>query len=330
MFDHTPYVLLHMSHTRPGASTPEDDDLVQEVLHGLSQPQKVLPSKLFYDARGSQLFDRITELEEYYLTRTEMGIMERYLDDIVKSLGPGCLLVEYGSGSSRKTRILLDHMQDLAGYVPIDISREHLAQTAADLSAAYPHIPIFPVHADYTDEVVLPVPTTKSRTVVFFPGSTIGNFTPDEARAFLTRIRDLCGSDGGLLIGVDLQKDTLILERAYNDAEGVTAQFNLNVLCRINREMQGTFDLARFRHLAFYNSNEHRIEMHLVSTEDQCVRVADTVFTFRAGETIRTEYSYKYTLDGFAALAADGGFQVRQVWTDDRMYFSVQYLEPAS
>jgi dimethylhistidine N-methyltransferase len=324
-----------MTHVHSGVtslidSSPRDTDLVQEIIQGLSQPQKMLPSKLFYDAQGSKLFDRITELEEYYPTRTEMGIMERYLGEIVNSLGSGCQLVEYGSGSSLKTRILLDHARDLAGYVPIDISREHLAGTAADLSATYPHIPIHPVYADYTDEVVPPVPATKaSRTVVFFPGSTIGNFTPDRARTFLEQIRHLCGDNGGLLIGVDLQKDPSVLERAYNDADGVTAEFNLNILRRINREMRGTFDLARFRHKAFYNPEEGRIEMHLVSIEDQRVRVADAVVSFQRDETIRTEYSYKYTLPAFATLAEEAGFQVRRVWTDPHQYFSVQYLEPA-
>lgn len=323
-----------MPQVPPATTADYDEDLLREVVEGLSQPRKMLPSKLLYDARGSQLFDRITELEEYYPTRTEMGIMERYLGEIVDCLGSNCLLVEYGSGSSRKTRILLDHMQDhmqdLVGYVPIDISRDHLARTVANLSASYPHIPIYPVYADYTDEVILPVPVTPTyRTVFFFPGSTIGNFTPDRARTFLAQIRHLCGNDGGLLIGVDLQKDSAVLERAYNDARGVTAEFNLNVLRRINREMQGTFDLSRFHHLAFFNQQEGRIEMHLVSTEDQCVRVADATFSFRTDETIRTEYSYKYTIPRFSDLAAAAGFQVRQVWTDDRQYFSVQYLAPA-
>lgn len=305
-------------------------DLVRDVLEGLSRPQKRLPSKLFYDAYGSQLFDQITELEEYYPTRTEMGIMQRNLDEIVDCLGSGCLLVEYGSGSSLKTRILLEHARDLAGYVPIDISDEHLAATAESLSFDYPHIPIYPIHADYNEDVTLPTLSKKpSHIVVFFPGSTIGNFTPDEAHHFLQRIHDMCGSKGGLLIGVDLQKDTSVLERAYNDAHGVTAEFNLNMLRRINREMNGTFDLARFRHYAFYNLVKGRIEMHLVSMEDHQVCVAGVVIPFRSGETICTEYSYKYTLPAFAALATDAGFDVRRVWTDDHRYFSVQYLEAA-
>lgn len=306
---------------------PETDSFLEEVVAGLARPRKTLPSKFFYDERGSRLFDRICELDEYYLTRTELALMETHAEAMAARLGPGCLLVEYGSGSSIKTRILLDHLADPAGYVPIDISREHLLRSAADLSAAYPGLPVRPVCADYTQTLTLPDPGGPvRRTVVYFPGSTIGNFEPEEARAFLVQAARVCGPGGALLIGVDLQKDRAVLEAAYNDAEGVTAAFNKNVLARINAELGADFDLDAFDHRAVYDAALGRIEMHLVSLRDQCARVGAHRFAFRRGETICTEYSHKYTLDGFARLAAEAGFAVEQVWTDARDYFSVQYL----
>lgn len=304
---------------------PEKDTFLDEVQRGLHQPQKSIPAKFFYDVRGSHLFDRITELPEYYLTRTEMGIMRRFVGEMVERMGPRTLLVEYGSGSSLKTRILLDHLTAPAGYVPIDISKEHLLRSAATLAAAYPGLAILPVCADYTTAFHLP-DFDAARPVVYFPGSTIGNFTPDEARAFLRRIAGIVGPGGGLLIGVDLKKDAAVIEAAYNDAQGVTAAFNKNVLARINRELGGTFDLDAFEHRAFYNCAHGRIEMHLVSLVDQCVRLGASRIFFRGGETILTEYSYKYSLDDFAALAASTGFAVEQVWTDDAQLFSVQDL----
>ncbi|HET6569667.1 MAG TPA: L-histidine N(alpha)-methyltransferase [Rhodothermales bacterium] len=321
---------MHLAQRLP-SDCPSDDVLLREVIDGLGRPQKSLPSKLLYDEYGSQLFDRICELEEYYPTRTETQILKDNLPEIVCRFGPDCLLVEFGSGSSTKTRLLLDRAADLYGYVPVDISGDHLAATAAELAAAYPHLRVFPVCADYTQDVSIPrLSPPPVRTVVFFPGSTIGNFTPEEAAQFLRRIRRLCGPEGGLLIGVDLQKDVAVLEQAYNDAQGVTAAFNLNILRHVNREFEGTFDLSRFQHRAFYNGAKGRIEMHLVSIEDQAVRVSDAVFTIRRGETIRTEYSYKYTLEGFAALAGEAGFETCRVWTDVRDYFSLQYLLPAT
>ena len=304
---------------------PETGSFFDEVNDGLRQAQKTIPPKFFYDARGSQLFDRITELPEYYLTRTEMAIMRLSIDEMVARIGPHCLLVEYGSGSSLKTRILLDHLPEPAGYVPIDISKDHLLRSAEALAEAYPGLPIQPICADYTADLRLP-DLADARPVVYFPGSTIGNFEPHEARAFLRHVAEIVGSGGGLLIGVDLRKDPRLIEAAYNDAQGVTAAFNKNVLTRINRELGGTFDLDRFAHRAFYNAEHGRIEMHLVSLSDQCVRVGGSPFPFRRGETIQTEYSYKYSLDGFAALAASAGFAVEQVWIDDAGLFSVQYL----
>ncbi|MCH8247713.1 MAG: L-histidine N(alpha)-methyltransferase, partial [Bacteroidetes bacterium] len=294
------------------------------VREGLGKPQKALPPKFFYDARGSQLFDEITELPEYYLTRTEIGIMQRYVGEMVARMGPHCLLVEYGSGSSIKTRILLDHLTSPAGYVPIDISREHLLQSAATLTSLYPGLTVIPVCADYSTEFNLP-DTGGTRTLVYFPGSTVGNFEPDQARAFLRRIAGVVGPGGGLLIGVDLKKDVSVIEAAYNDAQGVTEAFNKNMLARINRELGGTFELDRFAHRAFYDAEHGRVEMHLVSLDDQRVRIGNVEIRFHEHETILTEYSYKYSLDDFAALAS-ASFDIEQVWTDDRQLFSVQEL----
>lgn len=308
---------------------PRVDTFLDDVLGGLGRVPKVLPCKYFYDARGSQLFDRICELDAYYPTRTELSILRRHLGEIVDRLGPRCLLVEYGSGSSLKTRILLDHLEAPAGYVPIDISREHLAASARALAAAYEGLPVLAVCADYTQAFELPrLPSEEApaQVVVFFPGSTIGNFTPAEAQAFLVRLGGICGPGGGVLVGVDLQKDVGVLHAAYNDAEGVTAAFNKNLLVRINRELGADFDVDRFAHEAVYDAGHGRIEMRLVSTVRQEVRVGKARFAFEAGERVVTEYSYKYTPAGFAALAASAGFAVEAVWTDPRRYFSVQFL----
>ena len=298
---------------------------MDEIIQGLSGRQKMLPSKLFYDERGSQLFDEICNLSEYYVTRTETAMMNEYADEMAAELGSGALLIEYGSGSSTKTRVLLSHLDRLAGYVPIDISKEHLLRSATTLAAVYPSLTILPVCADYTSAFRLP-DLDGARPVVYFPGSTIGNFSPDEARAFLRRIAGIVGPGGGLLIGVDLKKDIALIEAAYNDAQGITAAFNKNMLARINRELGGTFDLDRFEHEAFYNRAHGRIEMHLISLANQCVRIGAWQVPFRKGETILTEYSHKYSLDDFAALAASAGFAVEQVWTDDAQLFSVQDL----
>lgn len=311
---------------RPGTGS-----LRADVLAGLQHAPKSIPSKFLYDARGSKLFDAICELDEYYPTRTERAIMNEHIEAMTETLGPGVRLVEYGSGSSAKTRILLDHLTDPAGYVPIDISREHLIRAAENLAASYPDLPVLPVCADYTASFELPMPDRPvERTVVYYPGSTIGNFEMDDARAFLRHIARLIAPEGGLLIGVDVQKDPDVLHAAYNDAEGVTAAFNKNVLRRINRELDADFDLARFRHEAIYNAEAGRIEMYLVSETDQRVTIDGVAIDFQAGERICTEYSYKYTLDGFEALANAAGLTVEQVWTDDRDFFSVQYAEPAS
>jgi len=305
---------------------PETESFREAVLDGLQKPQKKVPSKFLYDDRGSKLFDRICEQEEYYPTRTEMGIMRAHADEMAEKIGARVRLVEYGSGSSRKIRILLDHLDDPVVYVPIDISGEHLVEAAEALAADYPNLPVQPLCADYTSSVDLPPPPAPvARTVGYYPGSTIGNFRPEDARAFLARVADTLGTDGGFLIGVDLQKDVDVLEAAYNDAAGVTAAFNKNLLRRMNRELDATFDLDQFEHLSVWNEKKGCIESFLRSRAAQTVTVAGHSVSFEAGERIHTEYSYKYTLEGFANLAASAGFSVETVWTDDRSYFSVQY-----
>lgn len=310
-----------------GVIESQSDLFAAEALAGLTGSPKTLPCKYFYDERGSQLFDLICELDEYYPTRTETAILCGNIDEIASVFEPGALVVEYGSGSSKKTRLLLDRLPNISGYVPVDISREHLAATAEALRSRYPNLDILPVCADYTEMFDLPEPdNAPSRVVAFFPGSTIGNFHPEEAVAFLSRIANVCGPGGGLLIGADLQKDLTTIELAYNDRQGVTAAFNLNLLKRINREAGGDFALDQFLHHAYYNARLGRIEMHLVSRRAQTVRIGGQMVVFGEGETILTECSYKYTLPQFAAMANEAGFKTEQVWTDPRAYFSVQYL----
>ncbi len=302
-------------------------DLRDEVLRGLLRPDKTLPAKLFYDETGSELFDQICDLDEYYLTRTEMEIMREHSAEMASIIGGGCLLIEYGSGSSRKTRILLDGLRDVLAYIAIDISREHLERTMADLASAYPRITMIPVWADYTAPFELPpLEWPAARRVAYFPGSTIGNFHPAEAVDFMKRIAQVVGSGGSLIVGVDLKKDPATLHQAYNDRAGVTAAFNLNVLARINRELGADFRTDRFLHHAVYNLREGRIEMRLISLEDQVAHVDGVEIAFRAGESILTEVSYKYTTQEFEQLASRAGFTVRRIWTDAERRFSVQYL----
>lgn len=298
-----------------------------DLLEGLTSIPKKTSPKYFYDAAGSKLFDQITELDAYYPTRTEMGIMQAEIKKMAKAIGPDALLIEFGSGSSLKTRLLLDHLDDLAGYVPIDISEAHLLETAAALRLLYPDVEILPVAADYTKPFDIPEPSKAvQKRVVYFPGSTIGNFEPSEAQAFLQQAAQVAGPAGSLLIGVDLKKDRETLERAYDDPEGVTAAFNLNLVHRINRELAGSFDPAGFRHEAVWNEAEGRVEMHLVSLRDQTPLMCGRPIPFYEGERWHTESSYKYTLDGFATLAAPW-FTRRHVWTDDAEYFSVQFFD---
>lgn len=301
-----------------------------EVLAGLRGAPKTLPCKWLYDERGSELFEAICELDEYYVTRTELAITRAHAAEMAAWLGPRCLLVEYGSGSGLKTRILLGALDDPVAYVPVDISRAALAASAAGLCAARPGLPVLPVCADYTADHALPRPARRPRrTVVYFPGSTIGNFTPLQARRFLARAARTCGAAGGLLIGVDLRKDRATLERAYDDAAGVTAAFNRNLLVRINRELGADFRVERFRHVALWNAEAGRVEMHLESDLAQEVRVAGERFRFAAGERIHTENSYKWRLEEFRALAAAAGWRLLRTWTDAEGLFSVQYLAAA-
>jgi dimethylhistidine N-methyltransferase len=301
-----------------------------EVLKGLRAPAKELPCKFFYDEAGSALFERITELDEYYLTRTELAIMRQHAREMADLLGPRCLLIEYGSGSSNKTRLLLDALPEPAGYVPIDVSEAYLHESARKLANDYPGLEVLPVSADFCKPLQLPVPhTIPARRVVYFPGSTIGNFTRPETIALLRHTAALCGPGGGLLLGADLRKDKRVIEVAYDDAQGVTAAFNRNLLVRINHELGSDFDPDRFDHRAVFNTRESRIEMYLVSTESQTVHVAGERFSFGVGEAIRTEISCKYGLDDLQDLAAASGFVLERTWMDEREYFSVSYLTVA-
>ncbi|MEX1097093.1 MAG: L-histidine N(alpha)-methyltransferase [Planctomycetales bacterium] len=306
---------------------PSRTRFLEDVLAGLRARPKTLPCKYLYDERGSRLFDRICGLPEYYPTRTELAIMRRRAAEMARRIGPRAALVEYGSGSCLKTHLLLAHLERPAAYVPVDISREHLRKTAEQLDARYECLPILPVCADFTQPFQLPaVDGPSRRTIVYFPGSTIGNFVPEEAVALLAGVARLVGPSGGLLIGADLLKPRAILEAAYDDSRGVTAEFNLNLLARIDRELDGEFDPHTFEHRAVFDEERGRVEMQLVSRIEQSVRVGDEEFDFSRGETIHTENSHKYTLESFAMLAARAGFAVERAWTDPQRLFSVQYL----
>jgi dimethylhistidine N-methyltransferase len=304
---------------------PKNEQFLADVLRGLGRSQKRLHSKYFYDAAGSVLFDRITELDEYYPTRTELAIAQRYSGEMAARCGPNCLLIELGAGSLLKVRLLLDRLERPAGYVPVDVSGEHLEAAAKELSADYADLCIYPVVADFTRPFESPQ-VAAERRVVYFPGSTIGNFDPSEADALLRRISLLVGSGGGLLLGLDLRKDPAVLEPAYDDARGVTAAFNRNLLVRINRELGADFEPGAFRHRAFYNRERSRIEMHLVSAVRQRVRISGRTFAFQEGESIHTENSYKYDLDDFAHRATECGLEVKEWWLDENRYFAVLYL----
>ncbi len=299
------------------------------VLAGLARSPRAIPAKFLYDARGSELFDAICELPEYYLTRTETGILRSCAAELARLAGPGCALVEFGSGSSVKTRLLLDAMPDLAAYVPIDISRQHLDATAAKLRRDYPWLRVEPVCADYMALSTLPADVNGAPRLGFFPGSTIGNLEPQDATSFLRRARTLLGDRGAMVLGVDLRKDPQRLHDAYNDSAGVTAAFTLNLLRRMNRELGATFDTARFAHDAFYDPDEGRIEIYFRSLAAQSVTVAGRVFNFAEGERVHTEYSYKYDDAGIAALAKSAGFTIDKTWTDPAHLFAVVYLEAA-
>jgi dimethylhistidine N-methyltransferase len=312
-------------------STVESSDFLADVIAGLSSNPRALPCKYFYDERGAALFQKICELPEYYVTRTEIGILDRNRAEIASHLGPNVELIGLGTGAGTKTRILIEALKDPAVYIPVDISEKQLRESTALFRETFPNLEILPVCADYLQPVALPLPRRKAaRNVVYFPGSTIGNFEPNEAVEFLRRIANVCRRDGGLLIGVDLKKDQHVLEAAYNDGADVTAQFNLNLLDRMNRELGADFDLDQWRHRAIYNSTAGRIEMYLISEIDQFVHLDEHKFHFRRGEKIITEFSYKYAPEEFAALARTAGFEFVRMWTDDAHLFGVFYFSCSS
>lgn len=301
---------------------------LDDVLAGLGGKPKALSPKYFYDARGCELFEAICELPEYYPTRTELALMRDCAADMAAHLGEGGLLIEFGSGASVKTEVLLRTLRP-AAYVPIDIAMDALQASTARLAAGFPQLPILAVCADYMQPLRVPelARIKAPRRVIYFPGSTIGNLTPAEAQEFLGRARELAGRDGAMLIGVDLKKDSGLLHAAYNDAQGVTAEFNLNLLRRINRELAADFDLDQFRHVAFYNPAAGRIEMHLESLREQTVTISGRSFVFGAGERMHTENSCKYSVAEFQRLAQASGFRPAQVWVDAERLFAVHLLQ---
>jgi len=305
--------------------------LREEVLAGLRRKPRSLPARLFYDSRGAALFDAITRLDEYYLTRTELAILHDNAASMAARIGAGSVILEYGSGEAEKIRLVLDRMRGAAApaaYVPIDVSAAQLERIAAELREAYPEIAIIPIAADYTalEELPLPPELAAARRVAFFPGSTIGNLHPPEARDFLKRLAASCGRDGAIILGADLRKDPDILHAAYNDREGLTAEFNRNILVRINRELGATFDPESFRHYAYYNPVAGRVEMHLVSLHDQLVSVAGECIAFERGESIWTESSYKYTRRDLDELARQAGLVIADRWSDSEEMFAVMWL----
>ncbi len=316
--------------TADGAAVTAGDDSEEDfrtaVLDGLSQPQKAIPSRYFYDKRGSALFDRICTLDEYYPTRTEIAILEACCGEIGRMLPSNTAVIEMGSGSSRKVKPLLDALKTPSAYVPVDISREHLIASARALAQQYPQLTVIPVWSDFAQSFAMPDLPADSR-LIFFPGSTIGNFKPDAAVSLLAGWSRHIGLGGHLIIGVDLKKNPQTLQAAYDDSAGVTAAFNLNLLARANRELGATFDLDAFAHRAVYNADEGRVEMHLVSSEDQRIRIDDHPFTFAAGESIHTENSYKYTVGEFQDLARAAGYHPLAVFTDSARLFSVHVLQ---
>ena len=310
----------------PDVITRPDSEFAASVIEGLSKPRKSLPCRFFYDARGSELFEEITRQPEYYPTRTEIAILDAHAAEIASRVDDGAVLVEFGSGSSRKTEILLCCLPRLRAYVPIDVSECALEEAKRRLIKRFPALAVRPIAGDFSRLLALPPDLAKARKLGFFPGSTIGNFSPLAARMVLGAMRRLLAPEGWLIVGVDLKKDARQLVRAYDDTAGVTAVFNLNLLARINRELEGSFDLDGFRHEAIYDPREGRVEMHIVSIRNQAVRIRDLWFRFSAGETIHTENSYKYSIPQFQDIACSAGWLPGRVWTDDQNLFSVHEL----
>jgi dimethylhistidine N-methyltransferase len=307
-------------------ASSEASAFAADVVAGLTASPKRLPPKYFYDSIGSELFERITRLPEYYPTRSELGILDARAGEIARFIPKGAALIEFGSGASTKTRIMLRAATSIAAYVPVDISGEFLRQQTDALKREFPGIAMLPVAADFTRPFALPPSVQTMPRAGFFPGSTIGNFEPHEAATFLREAGRILGRGSVFIVGVDLEKDSQLLQKAYNDAQGVTAEFNLNLLARINRELGAKFHLDAFEHHALYNRERHRVEMHLASLRRQRVTVCGERIDFRAGETIHTENSYKYSIASFGALARGAGWAPKSVWTDDNNYFSVYAL----
>lgn len=303
--------------------TPEQEYIIEEVIDSLNQSQKWLSCKYFYDERGSDLFEEIVGLDEYYLTRTEISIMNDNIEEICKLIGENCILIEPGSGSGNKIKLLLDNLNKPSAYVPIDISETYVKDSASKLSINYPHLKILPIIADYTGEFRFPDFNFKHENlVVYYPGSTIGNFSPEKAKEFLKKIAHMCGKHSYLLIGIDLKKDKEILENAYNDKSGVTEKFNLNILNNLNNLIEADFNLDNWAHKAFFNEDKSRIEMHLVSKEKQNVNLNGYTVGFNKGETIHTENSYKYSIDKFCELISED-YKINKSWTDKENKFAV-------
>lgn len=305
---------------------PLRDEFAAAVLKGLSAPQKSIPCRFLYDARGSELFEQITRLDEYYPTRTEIGLLKAHGPEIAELAGEGCAVVEFGSGSSRKTHVLLDHLNEPSAYVPIEIDAEALGEAAVRIANDFPGLPLHPVHADFGQDIDLPDAIGEATRFGFFPGSTIGNMEPRDAVRFLARAGELLGPDSDMLIGADLRKDLDILLPAYDDAKGITAAFVLNILERINRELEGDLDIDRFEHLSLYNEEKGRIEIYIVSRDAQEIHVVGESFRLAAGERIHTENSHKYTLEQFAAMGRKAGWGAEQCWVDSGELFSLHYL----
>jgi L-histidine Nalpha-methyltransferase len=307
------------------------DALTNGVLEGMRKHPRQLSPVWFYDELGSFLFDSICELPEYYLTRTERQIMRQHAPDMAHHIGPDAAIIEFGSGTSTKTRDLLTQLEKPAAYVPVDIARDHLLTAASAIARDYSTLRVIPICADFTQPFDLPATVyAATRRVVYFPGSTLGNFAPEQAQELLQRMRQIIGANGAVLIGIDLKKDPRILERAYNDRAGVTAEFNVNALRHLNRELGTDFDLEAFEHTALWVEDRSRIEMHLISKREQDVHVGDETVHIGKGEHLTTEFCHKYTLEAFADLAATAGLAVSRVWLDPEKKFSVQLLEPRS